>query len=808
MIINALFPQGTQNLPQSFVNAVNYVVNFYEQTFNNVNVTLNIDYLYGEQYDSATSSQNNIQFQQMPNATPSGALLGNNQPQWNPEPYSQVVSKLPSDGLPKNSPFGNDTLLLTSAQQQALGFSVPPDNGLNGTDIDGVVGIVSNAELQAGGWTSDWTTAAPTNANQFYMIGTIEHETSEVMGRDSFDGTNSDYTIMDLFRYALPNQTTRALTPGGSSGPSSIAYFSINGGKNDLGTWNNYAPNGDLGDWGPLGGGIGGGPGPAGNDAFDNISDAGVVNGFTTTDLTLMNVLGWKTSVPPNEIPNGVTGWVAPGQTSDGLIVEGGGLLVVGGAVNDTTVLNGGTLELLGGAMATGTTVSAGGDLQVSSGYALESFAVASGVTVEVESGGTASGTTVEVGGVLTVESGGLVSGTVLVGGITDGGIAYDSGITRNMVIGPGAGAFVLSGGVESNTVLSGGINNVDSKGSALHTTVDAGGQAVYAGGTASGTVVNSGGDENLGAGTSAGTLLDGGTDFATVVSSGGFENVHSRGTANGTILSGGIENVYSGGTASGTVIGLDATQNVFAGGKAVGTKFQGGTQNVMSGATVSGADLTNGTQFVSSGGTAINTMIDGGSWQFISAGGKAIDATVEAHDIQSVWGVASGTVLSGGEQIVGGIASGTMIDSGGIEYVYSGGMTSATTINGGTLEVLSGGSVEGAVTFVGSGGDLTLLASTSFSPHFGPIDGFGGTDTIDLRDITYGPNTTLAFKEAANNTSGTLTVTDGTHTASLLLMGQYTAANFALASDVHWGGTMITDPPVNQGSMMAHPHG
>jgi hypothetical protein len=39
----------------------------------------------------------------------------------------------------------------------------------------------------------------------------------------------------------------------------------------------------------------------------------------------------------------------------------------------------------------------------------------------------------------------------------------------------------------------------------------------------------------------------------------------------------------------------------------------------------------------------------------------------------------------------------------------------------------------------------------------------------------------------------GTLTVMHSTHTASLTL-GQYTAANFHLASD-GYGGTIVTDP-------------
>ena len=46
-------------------------------------------------------------------------------------------------------------------------------------------------------------------------------------------------------------------------------------------------------------------------------------------------------------------------------------------------------------------------------------------------------------------------------------------------------------------------------------------------------------------------------------------------------------------------------------------------------------------------------------------------------------------------------------------------------------------------------------------------------------------------------NTGGTLTVSDGTHTASLALIGNYTASSFAISSDGH-GGTLIADtsPP------------
>jgi hypothetical protein len=53
-----------------------------------------------------------------------------------------------------------------------------------------------------------------------------------------------------------------------------------------------------------------------------------------------------------------------------------------------------------------------------------------------------------------------------------------------------------------------------------------------------------------------------------------------------------------------------------------------------------------------------------------------------------------------------------------------------------------------------------------------------------------------VSFVEAASNLSGTLTVTNGLQTASVILLGQYTAGQFTLASDGH-GGTTIGAPPV-----------
>ena len=62
------------------------------------------------------------------------------------------------------------------------------------------------------------------------------------------------------------------------------------------------------------------------------------------------------------------------------------------------------------------------------------------------------------------------------------------------------------------------------------------------------------------------------------------------------------------------------------------------------------------------------------------------------------------------------------------------------------------------------------------------------------------------------NTSSGTLTVNDGTHSASILLLGNYTAASFNLGKEGGGGtGTVVTDlPPANGGAsqLTTPPHG
>ncbi|MGY3693161.1 autotransporter passenger strand-loop-strand repeat protein [Bradyrhizobium sp. USDA 3240] len=123
---------------------------------------------------------------------------------------------------------------------------------------------------------------------------------------------------------------------------------------------------------------------------------------------------------------------------------------------------------------------------------------------------------------------------------------------------------------------------------------------------------------------------------------------------------------------------------------------------------------------------------------------------------------------------------------------------SSANIVPGGTLE-LTGGSNAG-VTFQGSTGTLKLDNSASFS---GTVAGMTGSDAIDFANINFASVHTPTF--SGTSTNGTLTVTDGTVTASIALLGNYMASTFTTSSDGH-GGILVVDPPATQVSQLAQP--
>jgi large repetitive protein len=95
------------------------------------------------------------------------------------------------------------------------------------------------------------------------------------------------------------------------------------------------------------------------------------------------------------------------------------------------------------------------------------------------------------------------------------------------------------------------------------------------------------------------------------------------------------------------------------------------------------------------------------------------------------------------------------------------------------------------------------MLDDTKFRGKVAGLD--SPAETIDLVAIAYhSGTTTLGY--SGNTLSGTLTVTDGTHTARLAMLGDHALANFTLADDGH-GGTLVSDPPLDSSGHLAPAH-
>ncbi|MGO9698491.1 MAG: NF038122 family metalloprotease [Xanthobacteraceae bacterium] len=257
MNINVSFDQNTARLPSGCVAAVDYVAGFFDSLFTNP-VTINIDVRYGE-INGAPLGRGN---------------LGESEVlRYARESYGSVVSTLQSEGAPGSSTLPGTSplsgrLSMTPAEAQAL--------GLRSAVSTSYVGFSSTAHFS-------YAINATPPAGQYYFVGVVEHEFTEDMGRISLIGGQPfRYSPMDLFRYSSPGVRDVATGSNGST-----AYFSINNGSTDLGSWNNQISNGDLGDW------YGNNIPNSGNDAFNDYSSSGVLNALSPTDLTLMESIGW-----------------------------------------------------------------------------------------------------------------------------------------------------------------------------------------------------------------------------------------------------------------------------------------------------------------------------------------------------------------------------------------------------------------------------------------------------------------------------------------------------------------------------------
>lgn len=164
-------------------------------------------------------------------------------------------------------------------------------------------------------------------------------------------------------------------------------------------------------------------------------------------------------------------------------------------------------------------------------------------------------------------------------------------------------------------------------------------------------------------------------------------------------------------------------------------------------------------------------------------------DASHVATNAKLVTAAHHSVVTFGGG--VDNVRGGQLKATGGGEVKVIGAAT------GGVARIIGDGSVmdfEGSATastttnavFDNDGlGQLMLNHSNRFA---GTVAGFSTGDSIDVQDVGF-----VAGKSSYNAGTGILTVSDGgARTSNIQLLGHYTAADFAFASDGH-GGTLIT---------------
>ncbi|HUO11923.1 MAG TPA: hypothetical protein VMU37_04120, partial [Caulobacteraceae bacterium] len=199
------------------------------------------------------------------------------------------------------------------------------------------------------------------------------------------------------------------------------------------------------------------------------------------------------------------------------------------------------------------------------------------------------------------------------------------------------------------------------------------------------------------------------------------------------------------------------------------------------------------------SGLLTINDAVTNGSTGKIEASGGAVVVNAAIANQGLIEATAGGTLnIDAGVNSTGAGA----IESDGGDVVVNTGVSGGLAINGGVMDLTQSG-VANNVSFLGAG-TLRLDQSQSYT---GSVTGFSktGTNALDLSDISFVGAAEATFVENAGGTSGVLTVTDGSNTAQITLLGNYSTSKFVTSSDGH-GGTKVVDPSAPAAASTAAP--
>ncbi len=734
MQINVTYdPSTAAGAPAGFFSAVQYVVNLFDTTFTN-NASINIEFGYGDfPADGSTVSP-------LGESQQNRAVFGD---------YSQVRNILVSEGapgagtLPSSSPLAGQ-LVIGSAEQKALGLI-----GSSST-LDGWVGIASNAALQSIGGSWSFSPTATPSSSQFYIVGTIEHEISEVMGRVSLLNQRGEFGLPDLYRYSAPGVR--------QTGTGDPAYFSLDNGVTNLDNWNDPSlALGDLADWAPNVSTKANFK-YAGADAFLNNSAPGQINGLTASDLKLMAALGWNStptaalnrfsfftssqsvnvgvtpdgSNPPPPVagvfnlelvtspagtsypaPPGYQGVaILPGGTGQAVQLLSGDFTVVDMSFGSSITLGSGTQTAVGGK---GDTITGGsgkgvisalaGNMSVVGGSGTLVIWAAAGDTIK---GSTAGGSSTIVGALGTTITGG--AGSDLVNAVSGG--ASVTGGTGATTIWGGAGDTIAGGpgtslidGTFGSQRISGGI-----------------GQSIILGGA---------GDTITGTGGSGGSTIVGAAN-STIAGGGGIDLINAltgtqsvTGGGGSTTVWGGAGDTITGGAGALLVDGTLGKQRISGGPGS--SSILGGAADTITGSSGSGTSIIIGAKGLTITGGTGNDLINGilGSQSITGGSGST-----------TIWGAAGDTIVGGSGKL---FVDATL----GGQQVVGGPGTSA--ILGGAGDTITGSTGKGASVIIGAQGS-TITGGAGFDL----VNGIAGAQRI-----TGGSGTTTVWGGAGDTISG-----------------------------------------------------
>jgi hypothetical protein len=455
------------------------------------------------------------------------------------------------------------------------------------------------------------------------------------------------------------------------------------------------------------------------------------------------------------------------GANAGTITVETGSVFVVGGTVKNSGIIS---LNGIAGAnaaleIARDTTFQGGGKITLLSGGNQIRDVSPSGATL-TNVDNTISGVGYistnaplvnQTNGVIDANGSGLV---IQVSSLTNAGLLESTS----------TGGLVLQGPI--NNSASGVIGAFGAGSNVTLEPENPNGTVIEPGTLSGGTLKTSGGGKII---LQDGETIDG-SNGHTVTNTGSIlvNDVNLLGTISNTgTIACGVLAVGSGGATlagSGTVTLLDSNATIFGS----GTSTTLTNQNTISGVGEIGGK---GLLLINQGvidATGTNPLI-------VDTGASAVtnSGTLEATNNATLF-VAS-NVTNTGHLIAN---NGTDIFAGAVS-----GTGTATVQGAGSIEF--GSTTTSNITFAaGADGTVTFDAASMLTGKLS-VTGFTLGDTIDLADINFtGSGPTLTYSK------GVLTVSDGTHTAKLNMIGNFTLTSFHAAPDGS-GGTLITDPPL-----------